>query len=199
MAKVIAVSVGVVMLGLAGWGIWLELGWWNIFSGSKGAAKPNVAFDGTLKIEESKFLPKLDAAKKEMRRRFDEAAMMRHWSRVAGWAGFICTALMTVVAGFYGTRSSAGQSPADAVQAVLQEQEKSRGLIRIVGALVAISTLPGLLAQRLDSEGGQYLTSARELNKVISNAVEKLYDPATSLSAAHKTLLELEQATEEHW
>jgi hypothetical protein len=152
-------------------------------------------FDATqLKIPEERFLPTLKEAKDDVKKRYGTASTCRFWSRVSSWAGFLLTCVMTVLVGAFGGQIKAA-GPASTLQDVLNEQQRSKGIMRAVGILVAVSTLPGLFAQRLESDASHYAASARELNKVLIKTTETLYE-TTKLKEAQQALNDLEEARE---
>jgi hypothetical protein len=157
-------------------------------------------FEGRLPIPEETFTPALEKAKSEVKTRYANANWCLRVGRYCGWIGFVLTSLLTVVAGLYGGSGRGGESLSEddreALKQVLNEQKLSKGLVRVIGVLIAVSTLPALFSQRLQTEAAQYANSARDLNKVVLTAYDKLYDSSTTLGQAHRILNELEEAVE---
>ena len=87
----------------------------------------------------------------------------------------------------------------DDVKRLLKDQQLSRGLTRLVGVLVAASTLPGAIAQRLETDAATYATSGRELWQVIAAAEKKLVDPRATVPEATALVLRVKEATLRSW
>jgi len=155
--------------------------------------------EGKLPIARERFEPILEQARNEMRSRYRDAAWWHGMAQKIGWAGLILASIMTIVVGFYGGKPGPDGNAASALENILKEQGRSKGLIRLGGVLIALSTLPTLFSQRCEASAGEHAASARELNKVIMSAAEKLYSPETLPSVAERVLLELEDAVAQKW
>ena len=153
-------------------------------------------FEGGIKLAKDEYQPVLKDAYQELRQRYDAYNGMRWWARVAGYCGLVLTSVLTVVAGFYGANPL--KEPDD-VKRLLKDQQLSRGLTRLVGVLVAASTLPGAIAQRLETDAATYATSGRELWQVIAAAEEKLVDPRATVPEATALVLRVKEATLRSW
>ena len=198
--RIIAILLGVILAACSAGLIFFE---WSVRSAYHSTGREPLAvsgFEGQLPIAEEKFTPVLERAKSEVKARYKNANWCLTLGRCSGWIGFILTSLMTVLAGLYGGSGGGGKALSEdhtkALKQVLEEQRLSKGLVRVIGVLIAVSTLPASFSQRLQTEAAQYANSARDLNKIVLNAYDKLYDSSTRLGEAHRVLNELEEAVE---
>jgi hypothetical protein len=198
--RIVAILLGVILAASSAGLIFFER---TVRSAYRPTGREPLAvsgFEGTLPIPEDKFTPVLEKAKSAVKARYENANRCLRLGRYSGWIGFILTSLMTVLAGLYGGSGRGGEALSDdhtkALKQVLEEQRLSQGLVRVIGVLIAVSTLPASFSQRLQTEAAQYASSARDLNKIVLNAYDKLYDSSTKLGEAHRVLNELEEAVE---
>lgn len=193
--RILAVCIGLALAGGSAAYIWYQSTAPSPPLELKKGPEP-IGAEGHLPIPEDKFLPDLEKAKAVVTRQYGYAKSCRFWGRVAGWAGLLLTSAMTILAGFYGGRPAADGNAAATLEQLLKEQQRSKGLMRVVGVLVATSTLPALFAQKLESDAAGFATSGRELNKVLLTATDKLYDTKTKPPEARRALNELAEAVE---
>jgi len=171
------IVLGVCLLGASLVFIWYDLQLRPAAITRLGKPGAPIGFTGATHLNAEDLKKTLASADAELDRRYDNADALRLWSRIATWLGIILTSFMTVIAGFYGGRATADGDPGATLEKVLREQQMSKGLIRVAGALIALATLPSLFAQRLESDANYYAASARELHAVYVESEGNLYDP----------------------
>ena len=158
-----------------------------------------IGVEGGLKLPPEQVQAAINEANTEIDSRLSTAATLRFWSRAASWTGFVLTSFMTVLVGFYGGRSEPGGDAAAALDRVLKEQQRSRALLRVAGALIAVATLPNLFAQRLEADTNNYVSSARSLQEVLIDSSSKMYDKGLSETEQAIALGKLKAATKVKW
>ncbi len=102
------------------------------------------------------------------------------------------TAIVAIIAGFFGRRVDPSSSGATTVESVLGESNNSKQQIRVIGVLLALSTVCGLFAQQLESESTQRNTAAKALNQAIIEATQILYSDASNKVQARYILQKLQ-------
>ncbi len=152
---------------------------------------------GALPVAESVFAPQLENAKAEMRRRYSVASLYRNWGRGFRWIALLVSATVTLIAGFYGKKVEPGSQPSQ--EDIIENQNTSARLARVIGLLIAGSTVLAVFSQQLDSESMQAAAAADKLNEEIISATETLYNPATTTPLAQVVLIRLEHAVERKW
>lgn len=147
-------------------------------------------------LEKAEFQPVLDQAFAELGRRYSSYESLRWWSKAIGYCGLVLTSLLTLLAGFYGFQ---GTTAPTQMQQLIDEQKLSKGLTRLVGILIAFTTLPGAVSQRLDTDAAAIAASGRELWQAISGAEQKLVDPNAATAEARSLLFKVQEATIRTW
>jgi hypothetical protein len=191
--KPVVFSVGILLLALSVGMIVCEWKTWPAFQPPTLAAQ--TIPKGNLPLPEDEIKKSLTEAQSELNRRLERASFDRQWARAANWTAFLLASVLTVIAGSYGTSVKQGEEAAATLAAVMKEQQTSKSLTRLLGAMIALTTLPGMLSQRLEAEAASYTSSGRELYRVYAESRSKLYDPNTSKKDADEALQRLEEAT----
>jgi hypothetical protein len=147
------------------------------------------AFQGALPIPETHFEPILTRAQNEARDRYQTAGTLMRWSDAVTYLGLSLTALVSLVAAFYGRRldSLGDKAP-----------ERSR-LFRLLTILVALSATLIQVNQQLTSRATKVTASAAQLNALLVEATSTLYDVGAPLPKAKISLQRLQDSIDRPW
>jgi hypothetical protein len=153
-----------------------------------------TGLQGEFPIPEKEFKPVLDSAILVVQHRSAQGAALRSWGRTFGWVAIVCSALITLIAGFFGRPIKPDSQTPPTLDDVLGQQQQSALLVRAIGVVIALSTVCGLVSSRFEADAKTYAASAVELNKVVIKTTEILYDAQTTVSKARIALAELQGA-----
>jgi hypothetical protein len=119
------------------------------------------AFEGNVQLPRKEIDRQFTAAASRMNTKYDSSETYRTWSEVIDWVSFLCTALITLLAGYFGIQAQSG-SPPD-IKAIAAG--RSAGFARTVGllaALAAVSTGAGARIKTYSEESYKKATEMRD-------------------------------------
>ena len=120
------------------------------------------AFEGNVQLPREEIDRQFTAAANRMNTKYERSETYRTWSEVIDWASFLCTALITLLAGYFGIQAQSGSSQPD-VKAITAG--RSAGFARTVGllaALAAVSTGAGARVKTYSEESYKKATEMRD-------------------------------------
>jgi hypothetical protein len=197
--RTLVISVGLLLSACSATLIGYEWQWRPEFQSRPPKPGTTIGFEESTHLPEQEVKAAIDQANSEVDNRYGTSATLRFWGRSASWSGFALTSLMTVIVGFYGGKVEPGGDAGTAMERILKEQQRSRGVLRLAGALIALATLPNLFAQRLDADANNYASSGRTLQEVLIDSSNKMYDKAMSPRDQGIALAKLKAATRLRW
>jgi hypothetical protein len=92
---------GCLLAVLVGW-IVLSASVWHLERPHPRIVAGGVAFEGNLQLPKETIDQKINAARDRMDLRYAWSERLRLGGEVVDWAGFLCTALITLIAGYFG-------------------------------------------------------------------------------------------------
>ena len=77
------------------------------------------AFEGNVQLPREEIDRQFTAAANRMNTKYERSETYRTWSEIIDWVSFLCTALITLLAGYFGIQSQSGGSQPDGPRASL--------------------------------------------------------------------------------
>ena len=170
---------GCLLAALTVW-IVLSLSFWHQARPHPRIVAGGVAFEGNLQLPKETIDQKINAARDRMDMRYDWSERLRLGGEVADWAGFLCTALITLIAGYFGITIPAAGAPPD-VQAIVRG--KSAGFAKTVGILAALAAVCTAASSRVKTTSEQDYKRATEMQATITTVRKNVYDAKDAASA----------------
>ena len=147
-------------------------------------------------LDKREYQPVLDEAYNELGRRYKNVRELRWWAKCVGYVGLALVSVVTLIMGSYGIQSAT--SP-DKLQEAINEQKLSKGLTRLVGLLIALSTLPGAISQRLETDATELAASGRDLWSQVAAVEQKLVDRNATVPEVQALVSRVREATIRSW
>ena len=145
---------------------------------------------GNLSVPERDFRSTIDEAQERVVQLFARAKRFDQFQRGVAWVALGISSVVVVIAGFFGRRIDvAGEGVA--AKDVLGIAARSSQLYRLVGILLALSTVAGFLSQQLEGEAKRDSADAKTLNQAIIEATQVLYSSSSTEVQARLALQKL--------
>jgi hypothetical protein len=177
---------------IVGWLLVIGFVAWLSFSLSRypiGRRAPNVlaassGFEGTAPLRDSETKPHFDHARTKMLAVNSHGQAFSMADNLASWAGFLATAAVTMILGYFGRRAPAAGEPADTSGLSF----RAGRLIGVLAALAAVLTAGGALARNQARDDYEKADKVRDL----INATTTDLRSAKSEAEAHAVLDKLD-------
>jgi len=184
--------------------------WFGIFRPEPATLGFGDAFNTTLKISVEKFTAAIDAAQQTMARKNHDGNWLYLGQNVADWISFGCTALITLIAGYYGRTTTLGNPvigpatanatsgpPADPPAApnpaaTVAPRQPARNIVPTIGVVAALASVCTGLSSKLGANAQNDYKRADQIRALINSSRKELQDPATTSDRAAQILSDLE-------
>jgi hypothetical protein len=164
---------------LIGW-IVLSVAFWHTSRTHPRIVAGGAAFEGNLQLPKGAIDHTINAARDHMDRLYDWSERLRVSGEIVDWAGFLCTALITLFAGYFGiTIPAAGGTPE--VQAIVSG--RSARFAKTVGLLAALAAICTAASSRIKVSSEQDYKRATEMQVTITTVRKNVYDAKDAASA----------------
>lgn len=128
--------------------------------------QPSNGFEGTSVLPASEIQPHIDHARSKMLAVNTHGQVFSVADNIAAWSSFLCTAIVTLILGYFGRRAPADGAGADLSGLPL----KMARAIGVLAALAAVLTAAGALAKNQARDDYQKADAARNyINAAVSD------------------------------
>jgi hypothetical protein len=181
--------------------------WVGIFRPEPAILGFGDAFNTSLKIPVEKFTAAIDAAQQTMAQKNHNGNWLYLGQNVADWISFGCTALITLIAGYYGRTTTLGNpaatanvtsgQPADPATtanpaATIAPRQPARNIVPMIGVVAALASVCTGLSSKLGADAQNDYKRADQIRALINSSRKELQEPTTTSDRAAQILSELE-------
>jgi hypothetical protein len=160
--KITSVFLLVLFLGWLGF----SLAHYSILRPAPSIVQPSSGFEGNPLLPASEIQPHIEHARSKMLAVNGHGQAFSLADNVASWLGFLCTATVTLILGYFGRRAPADGAGADLSGLPLRMAR----VMGVLAALAAVLTAAGALAKNQARDDYQKADSARNyINAAVSD------------------------------